>query len=101
MNGSAKEVHIRLFSEENGSIQYEIYTEIENREDGTTPDMCWPWPWNDSCNTDNSYCFVKGKLKCFEWGAPCDEKSEWPQMDSDNFSAGAGDKRSGTLVINL
>ncbi|MCP5003310.1 MAG: SDR family NAD(P)-dependent oxidoreductase, partial [Planctomycetes bacterium] len=33
-NGSAQQVHIGLFGEDNGQIQYEVYTESEN-EDGT------------------------------------------------------------------
>ena len=32
-NGRAQAVHIELFPEENGRIQYEIYTEIENEEE--------------------------------------------------------------------
>jgi hypothetical protein len=30
---------------------------LSSRDDGTTPDMGWPWPWDDSRTTDYSYTF--------------------------------------------
>ena len=35
------------------------------REDGTTPEMGWPWPWNDSQTTDYAYALDAGKV----WGS--------------------------------
>ena len=37
---------------------------LESREDSTTPDMGWPWPWEDSQTTDFSYTFADGCV----WG---------------------------------
>ncbi len=30
---------------------------LKRREDGTTPDRGWPWPWEDSHLTDYAYAF--------------------------------------------
>jgi hypothetical protein len=35
---------------------------LAGRKDGTTPDMGWPWPWEDGRLTDYSYAFDAGKV---------------------------------------
>lgn len=76
-------------------------------EDGTTPDQGWPWPWDDSGNTDYAYAFVDGACKVFPWGCEkminddgeedCGPQLEWPNMrDKKNVTFG---KRSGTITI--
>ena len=63
--------------------------EIANeREDWTSPDQGWPWPWNDSFMTDLAYALVDGKTHVFYWGMlpPKNEDDEpaktvdWPKM---------------------
>jgi hypothetical protein len=36
----------------------------------TSPEQGWPWPWEDSCTTDFSYAWHKGKvwITCFGMG---------------------------------
>lgn len=63
---------------------------LSGREDATTPDMGWPWPWNDSGTTDYAYFFVDGKT---QW----DDRDDWPDMaNRKNVTFG---KRSGILVF--
>lgn len=86
-----------------------------SREDGTTPDMGWPWPWDDSGTTDYAYAFdagvIYGSSFGHEWfridptadlfGEPEDDRGEknaaFPNMaDRKNFTLG---KRSGVIAI--
>lgn len=66
------------------------------KEDWTSPEMGWPWPWKTSATTDYAYCFNprKGKvyIYCF------DKKRKWPNMKTDK-AAPSGDKRSGLMVF--
>lgn len=43
---------------------------LASRDDGTTPDQGWPWPWEDSNTTDFSYAFDDGIIwiTCFGRG---------------------------------
>lgn len=92
-----------------------------NREDGTLPEMGWPWPWDDSNTTDYAYAFDGGRVYGSSFGAPwflvdlADDYSGEPQ-DEDygndiaatpfpNMSARRnmpplGGNRSGTIVVN-
>ena len=74
---------------------------LAERDDGTTPDMGWPWPWDDSCTTDCAYCFSGDSVDAFSWGCAWDgdEKQEWPNFAETKHSAKAGDSRSGVMVI--
>lgn len=86
---------------------------VKDREDLTRPEMGWPWPWQSSRNTDYSYYFDNGKVKCSNWGRPFfdplvdknepvtlerDEDVEWlPDMSAiQKIDFGA---RSGLLII--
>ena len=86
---------------------------LANREDGTTPEMGWPWPWKTSHTTDYSYAFFDDKVWGTSWGyiwfdplAPEPEVSEdaeklikFPTFEE--HSAKAGSKRSGIMVIGV
>jgi hypothetical protein len=73
------------------------------RNDGTTHDMGWPWPWDDSRTTDCAYCFVDGHLEPYSWGCPLDseDEQEWPNFADSEHSAKAGGSRSGVMLIGL
>lgn len=69
---------------------------LKERDDGTTPDMGWPWPWDDSSMSDCSYWFFDGR--CWEargeddrFGevyAPCDEpEPDWDSGDEQELYA--------------
>lgn len=64
---------------------------LEERDDGTTPDQGWPWPWNDSRTTDYSYAFDKGEVWVSDFGQTWVEGS---RVASDDFDPGEfmGDK---------
>lgn len=92
----------------------EVKNFLEGREDATTPDMGWPWPWEDSCTTDYAYAIHCGTVysSCFgsEWFDPkkptTDEEDEellgnkkavFPNMkDRQNVTMGS---RSGLIVF--
>lgn len=52
----------------------EAVSNLLARASGTTPDMGWPWPWEDSQTSDYAYAFENGKVwaSCFghEWFDP-------------------------------
>lgn len=92
---------------------------FDGRDDVTTPDMGWPWPWDDSSVTDCSYWFFEGQV-WDEHGdkyTPCSvdlnyddedeyeailaekEAIEYPHMKTGQCSAPAGSNRSGIMMI--
>ena len=88
---------------------------FRGRDDVTTPDRGWPWPWETSKTTDYAYAFDGGKVfaSCFggPWFNPRARKrpdeddnydrsgppATFPNMkDRQNVTLG---KRSGLIVI--
>lgn len=82
-------------------------------ENGTTPEMGWPWPWEDSCTTDYAYTFDKGMVwgACFGHGwweaeRPPDDKFKqrklrgFPKMKTDR-AAPPGSARSGVISFTI
>jgi hypothetical protein len=52
------------------------------REDGTTPDMGWPWPWDDSGTTDYAYAYDGGAIYGSSFG------HEWFVVDLSKINGG-------------
>lgn len=77
------------------------------REDWTSPDDGWPWPWNDSFTTDRAYAFVGGRTQDYDWGRlpPQSEEDEpkktvdWPDMSNEKNVA--HDMRSGAIFLSV
>ena len=42
----------------------------ESKGHATTPDLGWPWPWDDSTTTDFAYAFDEGAVHAFCFGRP-------------------------------
>lgn len=83
---------------------------LSTREDWTSPEMGWPWPWENSQTTDFAYAFDGGSVHASNFGhAWFDPKKEQPECDGDEAkvafpemkgsSAPAGSKRSGIMVF--
>lgn len=82
---------------------------LDKRNDGTKPEMGWPWPWDDSQTTDYAYAFSDGRViaSCFggEWFDPkspepddtSSGKVEFPDM-KDRKAITLG-KRSGLMFF--
>lgn len=83
---------------------------LAKRDDATTPDQGWPWPWDDSRTTDRQYTFDAGEVLCAAWGcgwwppgqrdrllATSYPEQEWPDMRH-RKSVTLGE-RSGLLVM--
>lgn len=83
-------------------------------EDGTTPDMGWPWPWDDSTTTDYAYIFNGHRVFFSNFGRRLltldevingaddgDEKLKdfFPDMSAKRAIAAPGSNRSGILVV--
>ena len=82
------------------------------KEEGTTPDMGWPWPWEDSLTTDYAYAWNGKDVRAScgrEWFDPLKEPDEedddyklpktavFPNMrDKQNVTLGP---RSGLIAI--
>lgn len=86
-----------------------VAAELASREDATTVDKGWPWPWNDSHTTDYAYAFdggaVHGSAFGSSWFDPRKEEpedldehvAEFPSMaDRKAMTMGV---RSGVMVI--
>lgn len=85
---------------------------LAERHDATTPDMGWPWPWDDSGTTDYAYAYDDGEVwaSCFGspwWLAagdmpdlddePDQEKVPFPDMSArKNTTMGP---RSGVIIV--
>lgn len=83
---------------------------LKERDDGTVPEMGWPWPWTDSRTTDYAYAIDGERVwaSCFgyEWFDPTQPQPEdddasksaaFPDMtEQQNVTMG---KRSGIMLI--
>lgn len=86
---------------------------LTERDDGTTPDMGWPWPWEDSGTTDYAYALDGGRVWASCFGSPWfpadepqpeDLDDEAPKVsfpDMTRQQAVTFGKRSGLMVIGL
>ena len=82
----------------------------KERDDWTSPEMGWPWPWDDSLLTDFAYAFM-GEFKVFCFGKdisdePSDE--EYDAREKVDFFPNMSDKkrvafgnRSGVMIIGV
>ena len=43
------------------SFREKVTIMLGSRDDGTTPDLGWPWPWNNSRITDYAYYWTPSK----------------------------------------
>lgn len=76
---------------------------FETRDDVTTQDHGWPWPWDDSKTTDFAYVFRmdRSEVEAYSFGecACCGRAPafEWPDMSArKNVTLGP---RSGLIVL--
>lgn len=65
-----------------------------DRKDWTDPNQGWPWPWDDSNNTDYAYYFKDGKTQFTVFSSPEDG---WPDM-SERKNVNFGE-RSGIMIF--
>jgi hypothetical protein len=84
---------------------------FKEKRDVTTPDMGWPWPWNDSGTTDYSYAFDAGEVWVSKFGygwrraSEVSDETEWDESKSAAFPNMADRKnvtlgpRSGLIVF--
>lgn len=74
----------------------------DGREDFTSPQMGWPWPWDDSRTTDYAYVWRNGNVEVYIFGHPAEDddvaKVDWfPNMsEKRNLTLG---ERSGLIVF--
>jgi len=70
--------------------------------DWTSPDMGWPWPWENSSWTDYVYAFDSGRVTIFRFGKiniSGEGKVSWPDMKSkQKVTLG---ERSGLIVFSI
>lgn len=99
-----------LFAVE-GVNAYRSWVKSLDRDDFTSPEMGWPWPWETSATTDYAYTWDDGKVwwSCFGSAWETDPQAdtdgalataEFPEFDTTNH-ARAGTKRSGNMVISF
>lgn len=89
---------------------------IASRDDGTKPEMGWPWPWKNSLTTDYAYAFDDGRVWTasfgYKWfignGDDADDDDEYDDVKQCVFPdmstakhAPAGSNRSGIIVFGF
>lgn len=89
---------------------------IAGRDDGTTPEMGWPWPWDTSGTTDYAYAFDDGKVwaSCFggAWFIATEERpvddgdthvkaAIFPDMSNRKAMAEPGTNCSGVMLFRM
>lgn len=42
---------------------------LKTRDDATTPEQGWPWPWDNSETTDYAYAFYRGLVSASRFGS--------------------------------
>jgi hypothetical protein len=65
---------------------------LKARDDATTPDQGWPWPWDNSDTTDRSYSFFGGEVQHCHWDGPWVTAKEALASDFDYERAREGAK---------
>lgn len=102
-----------LDQKEEAAFRSTIADFLTSRDDATTPDKGWPWPWNDSRTTDYAYAFDEGKTWVCSFGGKWYEARD-PKVNEDEDRAkvavfpnmasrknvARGSSRSGTIVIS-
>jgi hypothetical protein len=79
------------------------------REDFTSPERGWPWPWDNSHTTDYAYMLIDGAVKAYCFGSECfineqgehdtreEKTADFPDMSArKNVTFGA---RSGVVIV--
>lgn len=82
---------------------------VSDRDDFTSPEDGWPWPWKDSRTTDYAYAFDEGEVWAShfgqEWFRAVDEElhRDEPKTaifpDMTKHQAVTHGKRSGVIVV--
>lgn len=87
-----------------------VSAELAKRDDATTPDRGWPWPWENSHTTDYAYAFDGGTVYASNFGHAWFKATEeqpdedtprdtvFPNMRTDRH-APAGTDRSGVKWV--
>ena len=76
----------------------------EDRDDFTSPEEGWPWPWNDSRITDYAYVLHGGKVEVYVFGRPSESDGESPKVDwfpdmSTRQNVQLSGQKSGLIVV--
>ena len=91
-----------------------VKTFMTGRDDATTPEMGWPWPWGTSGTTDFAYAFDNGKVQASAFGGnwfdPHQEDGEGERIGGDEAAifpdmsgrknVALGGIRSGLIIIS-
>lgn len=81
----------------------------QERDDFTSPDQGWPWPWDGSQTTDYAYCWTPEGVKVFVFGELLVDgdqfdgdkpKAIFPNM-KDRANVQLGGERSGLIVMGI
>lgn len=59
-----------------------VATMLLDGASGTTPDMGWPWPWDDSRTTDYAYLFHEGQTLVSRYGREACSLAEHDDPDA-------------------
>lgn len=60
---------------------------LSGRDDATTPDRGWPWPWDDSSTTDFAYAFDDGKVWVSNFGTKWIEAASYKSLTGEELEA--------------
>jgi hypothetical protein len=60
-----------------------VAEELDGRDDGTKPEMGWPWPWENSLTTDYAIAFEDGHVWASCFGRKWYDPANPPEDDMD------------------
>lgn len=83
-NGGEPEVVLAAVTE--AEFRAEVADLLARQDDATTPELGWPWPWENSRGSDFSYWFDQGNVWVSEFGrklAPAADFYAWTESDEE------------------
>ena len=99
-------------AQDEDTFAQEVARMLADDESGTTPDLGWPWPWEDSGTTDYAYAFDGGCVWVSNYDSNWvpvseydpekenrkDDAPTFPQFGTEDTTLGP---RSGLIVFGL
>jgi hypothetical protein len=82
-----------LLSQHETDFRLHVKDFIASRDDGTKPEMGWPWPWETSETTDCSYWFFDDQVWEEHQDHYCPVTDSYPETDKAYESRAKGRER--------
>lgn len=81
-SGVPKDINFDKIDREDNFI-YNVKTFLKEHEGYIVGKDGWPWPWDNSCTTDYTYIFYKGKIYVSNYGSKLIEYNDYLKYEED------------------